>query len=120
RACELVPFLNRDLIKGGFWTPSASVVDPLRAGTLMREKASELAELTVMANTTVTGLGTSNDAITAVHTDRGTISTDNIVVACGAWSPRITRMAGVSIPLTPAVHQMIDVGPIDELAATGT
>lgn len=120
RACELVPFLNRDLVKGAFWTPSASVVDPLRAGTIMREKAAELAELTVMANTTVTGLETADDAITAVHTDRGTIATDNIVVACGVWSPRITRMAGVSIPLTPAVHQMIDVGPIDELADTGT
>src|SRR5690625_7878288 len=46
RACELVPFLNRDLIKGGFWTPSASVVDPLRAGTIMRERAAELTDLT--------------------------------------------------------------------------
>src|SRR5690625_3267437 len=115
RACELVPFLNRDLVKGGFWTPSASVVDPLRAGTIMRERAAELTDLTVMANTTVTGLETADGAITAVHTDRGTIATDNIVVACGVWSPRITRMAGVSIPLTPAVHQMIDVGPIEEL-----
>lgn len=120
RACELVPFLNRDLVKGGFWTPSASVVDPLRAGTIMRERAAELTDLTVMANTTVTGLETADGAVTAVHTDRGTIATDNIVVACGVWSPRITRMAGVSIPLTPAVHQMIDVGPIEELAATGT
>ena len=28
-------------------------------------------------------------------------------------------MAGATIPLTPAVHQMIDVGPIPELEATG-
>ena len=28
-------------------------------------------------------------------------------------------MAGATIPLTPAVHQMIDVGPIAELEATG-
>ena len=28
-------------------------------------------------------------------------------------------MAGAHIPLTPAVHQMIDVGPIPELEATG-
>src|SRR5436190_2221440 len=33
-------------------------------------------------------------------------------VACGVWSPRIARMAGANIPLTPAVHQMISVGPI--------
>ena len=34
------------------------------------------------------------------------------MIACGVWSPRIARMAGASIPLTPAVHQMIDVGPV--------
>jgi len=35
-----------------------------------------------------------------------------VVIACGIWSPRIAAMAGASIPLTPAVHQMIDIGPV--------
>jgi glycine cleavage system aminomethyltransferase T len=35
-----------------------------------------------------------------------------VFVCCGVWSPRIARMAGASIPLTPAAHQMITVGPI--------
>jgi glycine cleavage system aminomethyltransferase T len=35
-----------------------------------------------------------------------------VVITCGVWSPRIARMAGAHIPLTPAVHQMIDVGPV--------
>src|SRR4029077_8934153 len=33
--------------------------------------------------------------------------------------PRVAAMAGATIPLTPAVHQMIDVGPIPDLEATG-
>ncbi len=33
---ELVPFVNTDIILGGFYTPSVGVVDSLRAGTLMR------------------------------------------------------------------------------------
>jgi glycine cleavage system aminomethyltransferase T len=32
------------------------------------------------------------------------------------WSPRVARMAGAAIPLTPAVHQMIDVGPVPRFA----
>ena len=36
---EKVPFVNMDVILGGFYTPGVSVVDPLRAGTLMREYA---------------------------------------------------------------------------------
>ena len=39
-----------------------------------------------------------------------------MVVACGVWSPRIAAMAGASIPLTPAIHQMIDVGPVPMFA----
>lgn len=54
--------------------------------------------------------------ITAVETSGGTIETDTVVVACGVWSPRIAKMAGAAIPLTPAVHQMISVGPIPQLA----
>ncbi len=38
------------------------------------------------------------------------------MVCCGVWSPRLARMAGASIPLTPAVHQMIDIGPVPRFA----
>ena len=40
------------------------------------------------------------------------------MIACGVWSPQIARMAGASIPLTPAVHQMIDVGPVPRFAGS--
>jgi glycine/D-amino acid oxidase-like deaminating enzyme len=47
-----------------------------------------------------------------VGTDKGDIKAEVVVIACGVWSPRIARMAGASIPLIPAVHQMIDIGPV--------
>ena len=47
-----------------------------------------------------------------VRTDRGDIEAERVVIACGCWSPRIARMAGARIPLSPAVHQMIDIGPV--------
>src|SRR6187200_763206 len=34
---ELVPYIDETVVIGGFYTPSVSVVDSLRAGTLMRE-----------------------------------------------------------------------------------
>jgi glycine cleavage system aminomethyltransferase T/glycine/D-amino acid oxidase-like deaminating enzyme len=115
---ELVPFLNEKVILGGFYTPGVAVVDPLRAGTLMRERAQELGALSVSASTEVTGIDVVDGRVAAVRTDRGTIVTDTVVVACGVWSPRIARMAGASIPLTPAVHQMIDVGPVPMFEGT--
>ncbi|MPY78342.1 MAG: FAD-dependent oxidoreductase [Actinophytocola sp.] len=120
RVAQLVPFVDPSIILAAFWTPSVAVVDPLQTGALMREQAIAHGALTVSANTEVSGISTERGRVTAVHTDRGDIATDRIVVACGVWSPRIAKMAGAHLPLTPAVHQMMDVGPIPELASTGT
>jgi glycine cleavage system aminomethyltransferase T/glycine/D-amino acid oxidase-like deaminating enzyme len=109
---EMVPFINEELLLGGFYTPGAGVVDSLRAATIMRERAVE-AGMTVAANTEVLGLDVEHGRITRVRTDRGDIEADRVVIACGCWSPRIAAMAGARIPLTPAVHQMIDIGPVE-------
>jgi glycine cleavage system aminomethyltransferase T/glycine/D-amino acid oxidase-like deaminating enzyme len=117
---EHVPFLNSDVVLGGFYTPSVSVVDSLQAGTLLRQEAIDKGVLTVLANTEVLDLDVIDGAIRAVVTDKGTIEAEHVVIACGVWSPRIAAMAGATIPLTPAVHQMVDVGPIDVLQESNT
>ena len=114
---ELVPFINEELILGGFYTPGAGVVDSLRAGTIMRERAQE-AGLTVSANTEVLGIDVEHGQVRRIRTSKGDIEAERIVIACGAWSPRIAKMAGASIPLTPMVHQMIDIGPAPRFANT--
>ena len=53
---EKVPFLEDDQIIGAFWTPSVGVVDSLRAGTIMRERALAEGALTVVPNVEVVGL----------------------------------------------------------------
>ncbi len=114
---DKVPYINETLILGGFYTPGAGVVDSLRAGTIMRERAQE-AGMTVSANTEVLGIDVENGRATRVRTTKGDFDADIIVIACGAWSPRIARMAGASIPLTPMIHQMIDIGPAPRFANT--
>jgi heterotetrameric sarcosine oxidase gamma subunit len=113
---EKVPFLEADQIVGAFWTPSVGVVDSLRAGTIMRERAMESGALTVVPNVEVVGMDVEAGAIKRVRTTGGDIEAETVVIACGVWSPKIARMAGAAIPLTPAVHQMISVGPCPQLA----
>jgi glycine cleavage system aminomethyltransferase T/glycine/D-amino acid oxidase-like deaminating enzyme len=113
---ERVPFLEKDKIVGAFWTPSVGVVDSLRAGTLMRESAQALGALTVVSTVEVTGLDVEEGRIRTVRTTGGDIEAETVVIACGVWSPKLAKMAGAHIPLTPAVHQMISVGPIPQLA----
>jgi glycine cleavage system aminomethyltransferase T/glycine/D-amino acid oxidase-like deaminating enzyme len=116
---ELVPFINEKILLGGFYTPSVSAVDSLRAGTLLREEAQGKDALQVFANTEVMSMETTDGAISAVVTNKGRIECEYVVIACGVWSPRIAAMAGANIPLTPAVHQMADVGPIEILQKSG-
>jgi glycine cleavage system aminomethyltransferase T/glycine/D-amino acid oxidase-like deaminating enzyme len=109
---KLVPFIDESVIVGGFYVPSVGVVDSLRAGTIMRETFQKTGALHVSPNTEVLGIDVERGRARRVRTNRGDIETEVIAIACGVWSPRIARMAGASIPLTPAVHQMIDIGPV--------
>jgi glycine cleavage system aminomethyltransferase T/glycine/D-amino acid oxidase-like deaminating enzyme len=109
---ELVPFINEEILVGGFYVPEVGVCDSLRFGTLCREKAEEMGALQVIANTEVTGFDTTGGRVRSVSTTRGTIEAEYVVIACGVWAPRVAEMAGAHIPLTPVVHQMIDVGPV--------
>ena len=113
---ELVPYIDESVIVGGFYSEGVGVVDSLRAGTLMREEAQARGALTVSANTEVTDIETGGGRVKRVRTNRGDVEAEHVVIACGVWSPRLARMAGASIPLTPAVHQMIDVGPVPRFA----
>ena len=117
---KLVPYLSPEAILEGLYLPSVGVVDSLRAGTIMRERAQEMGALQVRASTEVTGIELSADGtrVKAVQTTAGDIDTDLVVICGGVWSLRLARMAGASLPLTPVVHQMISVGPIPLFADT--
>ena len=117
---ELVPYIDESILLGGFYCPTVSVVDSLRAGTIMRERGIDSGGLQVFANTDVAGLDVERGRIARVHTSRGTIEAETVVIACGVWSPLLARMAGAHIPLTPAVHQMIDVGPVPRFEASSS
>src|SRR5271165_4501320 len=87
----LVPYIDEQLILGGFHTPGAGVVDSLRAGTIMRERAIERG-LTVAANVEVVGIDVEHGRVRRLRTTRGEVEVERLVIACGAWSPRLARM----------------------------
>jgi glycine cleavage system aminomethyltransferase T/glycine/D-amino acid oxidase-like deaminating enzyme len=115
---QLVPYINEDIIRGGFYTPGIGTVDSVRGGTIMREQAQQMGALTVVPTAEIIGIDVQRGHVRGVQTTKGDITADMVVIACGVWSPRIARMAGAHIPLTPAVHQMISVGPVPIFADT--
>ena len=112
---RLVPFIDESELLGGFYSPGAGVVDSVQAATIMRERAVA-AGVTVMDGTEVLGLTVQGGRVRAVQTSGGELAADRVVIAGGAWSPRIARMAGAKIALTPMIHQMVEVGPVPRFA----
>jgi glycine/D-amino acid oxidase-like deaminating enzyme len=101
---ELVPYIDESVILGGFYTPGVGVVDSLRAGTLMREKGQVAGALHVSPKTEVVGIDVEAGRVRRVRTTEGDVEAETVVITGGVWSPRLARMAGTRIPLTPAVH----------------
>ena len=109
----LVPYVNADIILGGFSTPGIGVVDSLRAGTIMRERAQAMGALRLAPMTEVTGIDVEDGRVTRVRTDKGDFEADVVVIACGVWSPRIGAMARGGDP----AHTR---GPPDDQRRAGT
>jgi glycine cleavage system aminomethyltransferase T/glycine/D-amino acid oxidase-like deaminating enzyme len=110
----IIPWIDETKLLGGFHVPAVGVVDPVYGGTLMRDQAMALGALTVTPSTEVLGVNVRDGRVTGVRTTKGDIAAETIVVCGGVWSAKVAAMAGARIPLTPAVHQMVDIGPVPE------
>ena len=70
---ELVPFIDESVIIGGFYSPGVGVVDSLRAGTIMRERAQEAGRSPSRRSPRCSG-STSSTAASAAFAPRGATS----------------------------------------------
>ncbi|MGD8313058.1 MAG: glycine oxidase ThiO [Gammaproteobacteria bacterium] len=62
------------------------------------------------AHTRVTGLQIHSGTIQGVSTPRGDFGARRVVIAGGAWSPRILQTAGLALAVEPVRGQMIQFG----------
>ena len=105
-AKEKMPLLEEDVIQGAMWDPDAGLVVPRSQVVTgeMVEECEKTGKLTTFANTPATGLEIVNGRIKAVHTPRGTIKADYVVVCAGLWGRLIAGMAGEDLPVMPVDH----------------
>ena len=62
--------------------------------------------------TSVKGFDVSDGQVRKVKTDRGDIACDTVVLAAGAWSPEVARLADVSLPNEPHRHEILSTEPL--------
>ncbi|EMA46797.1 NAD(P)/FAD-dependent oxidoreductase [Halococcus saccharolyticus] len=53
----------------------------------------------------------TGERVTGVRTDEGTIESDYVVNAAGAWASRVGKMAGLDLPIVPRRRQLMVADP---------
>jgi sarcosine oxidase subunit beta len=78
-------------------------------------RAADRRGVEIHTRTEVTGIEQQNGAITSVRTNRGEIKTSTVVNATSGWCTTISRMAGVSLPITSHPLQACVTEPLKPL-----
>jgi sarcosine oxidase subunit beta len=110
-ARRLSPLIETDGLLAAAWSPRDGHCTP-ESVVLGYAGAARRAGARLVRGCSVTGIATDGTAITAVETSRGTVRTDTVVCAAGAWSRRIGEMAGVDLPVEPVRRQILTTEPM--------
>ncbi len=110
QARELAPCLSPNLPGATFCSLDARV-NPIYL-TLAFLEAAERCGTRVLSRTPVMGIGLKTDGIFVLDTPQKTIETRTIVNAAGVHAPKIGKMVGLDIPITPRRGQILVTGPM--------
>lgn len=104
-AHTLNPLIDPAVLVGASFSPRDGYAEPAKV-VAAYALAFETLGGQVHEGTSVVGIDTSGGAVSGVRTDRGTIRTDAVVCATGAWSARLGELAGVPLPVVPVRRQI--------------
>jgi sarcosine oxidase subunit beta len=104
-ALELVPQMELDGILAATFCPRDGYMSP-EAVVQGYAAAAVACGARVQQGCPATGIERTGGRITGVRTAQGTISTDTVICAAGAWSNEVGAMAGVEIPVHGEARHM--------------
>ncbi|MGX1371719.1 glycine cleavage system aminomethyltransferase T/glycine/D-amino acid oxidase-like deaminating enzyme [Streptomyces canus] len=112
---EKHPLVNRDRVLAGLHIPTDGLAKAVLAVEAQIRRATGRG-VTFLARHEVLDVLRTDGEVTGVRTDQGDLAADIVVCCAGIWGPRIARMVGMNLPLTPLAHQLAWTGPVPALA----
>ena len=113
---QLNPYVRNDDVLGALHVPESYRVNPADVAQAV-SKAARKKGVAIFENTLVTGLETQRagqmQEIVAIETNQGRIACETVVLAGGAWSRDVGRLAGVSVPLHAVEHSYLITNVIE-------
>ncbi|NLC63202.1 MAG: FAD-binding oxidoreductase [Thermoanaerobacterales bacterium] len=113
-ALKIVPELNIENILACTFCHKDGHANPFKTMQAYAEAAKRLG-VELYTFTEATGIDVEEGKIKGVNTNNGYISTHNVVVAAGAWSRDVGKLAGVEIPVRPERHQILVTEPVNPI-----
>lgn len=100
----------------GVWCPDDGLADP---GSVVQGyvSAGSRAGARFFGNAEVSAIRTAGGRIESVLTAAGEVATRRVVIAAGAWSGQIGRLAGADIPIVPVRRQVLVTAATPEIPA---
>jgi len=104
-AVMINPLLRRAALLGASFSPRDGYSEPSKVVKAYAEAATELGAA-FHQHTEVLDLQKSATATHEIHTSRGMIMVDTVIIAAGAWSQKIGKMVGAYLPVEPVRRQI--------------
>ncbi len=111
----LHPLLDPEVVLGGLHVPSDGLARSVLAVGAQLARAREHG-VWVRDRHEVIDIRVAGGRVVGVVTDKGEIAADLVVCCAGIWGPKVARMVGMTLPLTPLAHQLAWTGPVPALA----
>lgn len=71
----------------------------------------------VVTGVAVEGFDVDDGELVGVDTEDGVVECEDVVIAAGPWTPRLTERLGVEVPVTPSREQVVILDPSEEYEA---
>jgi sarcosine oxidase subunit beta len=97
---KLCPYLNTEDLLGATYTPRDGYADPYLCATAIAARARDRG-VSIRQGHEVTGFIRSGERVSGVTTAAGRFEARAVVIATGAWSGVVGKLAGVDIPVRP-------------------
>jgi 4-methylaminobutanoate oxidase (formaldehyde-forming) len=111
-ALEYCPLLNVDDLVGALYIPHDGVTSPVDT-TMALAKGARQRGAAIVEGVAVERLEVVDGRVTGVHTERGFVGAETVVLAGGMWTRQLADTVGIKVPLQACEHFYIVTEPID-------
>ena len=114
QCAALHPLIDAGRVLGGLHVPTDGLAQAVRAAELQAEEARARG-VVFLGDHEVIDIEVAGGKVRGVVTGSGAFPADIVLCCAGIWGPKVTRMVGLTLPLTPLAHQLAWTEPLKAL-----